>query len=139
MYFIIIVFLNYTALNITIHLCTTPFNPIHHHPTPCTPTPHHIPLYITIHPRAITPCTPVYIIIHSCQHPYIIPCTPTPPLRECMVMYKGVWWGIEVHGVKLPQKVCATLLKATHNCSSGHDKKTYNNLTRAQKWSSLYP
>ena len=48
------------------------YNPMHHHPTPCTPRPHQIPL--NIHPF-ITPCTSIMTILHHIPlyitiHPY---------------------------------------------------------------------
>ena len=57
----------------TKHNHTPLYNPMHHHPTPCTPTPHQIPL--NIHPF-ITPCTsilhhiPLFITIHLYKSPY---------------------------------------------------------------------
>ena len=58
----------------TKHNHTPLYNSMHHHPTPCTPTPHQIPL--NIHPF-VTPCTsilhhiPLYITIHPYTSPYI--------------------------------------------------------------------
>ena len=83
-YMLIIVYLNkpcifhyykLSRLYSTKHNHTPLYNPIHHHPTPCTPTPHQIPL--NIHPF-ITPYTsilhhmPLYITIHPYTSPYIL-------------------------------------------------------------------
>ena len=56
------------------HNHTPLYNPMHHHPTPCTPTPHQIPLNIQ---PFITTCTSIlhhiriYITIHPYTSPYI--------------------------------------------------------------------
>ena len=74
-YMLIIVYLNKpyifhyyksSRLYSTKHNHTPLYNPIHHHPTPCTPTLHQMPL--NIHPF-ITPCTP-YIAKYLYTSPY---------------------------------------------------------------------
>ena len=82
-YMLVIVYLNIpyilhyyklSRLYSTKHNHTPLYNPMHYHPTPCTPTPHQIPL--NIHPfittwTSILHHIRIYITIHPYTSPYI--------------------------------------------------------------------
>ena len=69
----------------TKHNHTPLYNPIHHHPTPCTPTPHQIPLNIhpfMTHPLRVAencPTDPLHKAQNLMTPPLSAPAYPPPP------------------------------------------------------------